>query len=135
MVDSADILLKAAEDVQSGMWCRGAMFRNEDEIGGQTFLPGFDLDLEQALKMRRCAIGSIAVATEALGGSDAEYRVACHRAANWLPETDAPFDVPGLAGNPEAQLAHFNDYELDANDPFEAGQTLAEIFRSAATSL
>lgn len=134
MADSTDILIKAAEDVSSGMWCKGAMFRVEGEIKGETFIPGVDLDVDEALKMKRCALGSIAVATGQLGGGNSDYLEACQRVANHLDLEMDPFDLPGLADCGEAVVAFYNDTLLP-DDPFEAGSKLSDLFRRAAATV
>lgn len=133
-MDSTDILLKAAEDVTQGMWCKGAMFRHEGEDQGVTLLPGFDLDVDEALRMKRCALGSIAVATVQLGGGNNDYVEACQRVANHLDIDVDPFDLPALADNGEAVIAFYNDTQLP-DDPFDAGARLSDVFRRAAATV
>lgn len=130
-VDTTDILLKAAEDVQSGMWCKGAMF----ESAGQptTVVLGYtNLSADELGRMKRCAVGSIALATILFGGKSPDYHDACERVAALI---ELPADVlPPTLATPafgEGTVIAFNDYVL-VDDPFEAGQELAELFRRAA---
>lgn len=164
-----DILLKGAEDVAQGMWCRGAQFAAEVDEESRyvgygtagydqaryvlvwpllyTELVGSPADSEMrselmgvALGAYRCAEGSLQVATAMLGGDP----VAWEEAVSWAereiagrPElTDGSCEsLDEGCGRRMMPLAHFNDAHLTGMTPFEAGQVLAEIFRSAAERL
>jgi hypothetical protein len=116
-----DILLKAAEDVQSGMWCKGDYFREAPEVYDGTL---FSDDLiDAALASHRCAEGSLMVATKLLGGTRTDWMKTSTAVSGRLRET-------GYFGG----LIGFNDENLP-DDPFEAGQILAELFRSTAEAL
>lgn len=117
-----DILLKAAEDVQSGMWCKDFYFATDTNACDLDVLTG-TLALKEALASKRCAHGSLALATKLLGGSVDEYEYASGAVIDRLVEYDH------LDG-----LVHFND-EVLPDDPFEAGQELAELFRKTAEGL
>lgn len=116
-VDVRDILLKAAEDVQSGMWCKGAFFENHKSYTDRALIVGL-LPLDKAMASKRCARGSLAVATKLLGGTVEEYDAVESVA------TDAALRRGARS------LVEFNDGFPD--DPFEAGQQLAAFFRQAA---
>lgn len=132
-VETRDILLKAAEDVTQGMWCRGTWFQDPDDeaqiwSADELFGVSFDkkvgeLPLDHAIKSRRCAEGSLALAAKLLGGGFGDYRTA-KRAV------DRRLELQGHVGS----LMAFNDAHLP-NDPFEAGQQLAELFRTTAEAL
>jgi hypothetical protein len=116
-----DILLKAAEDVQSGMWCKGAYFREAPEVHDGTL---FSEDLiDAALASHRCAEGSLMVAAKLLGGTQTDWSKASLAVSGRLRRK-------GYQGG----LIGFNDEKLP-DDPFEAGQQLAELFRSTAEAL
>lgn len=135
MIDTTDILLKASEDVQSGMWCKGSMFRHPGEETGTVMIPG-EFTPEEVARMERCAIGSLAYATALLGGDADDYRAACQRVSTWIelpPRMQDMLDAQSTV-EPEATIVQFNDAVLP-DDPFEAGQQLADLFRRAAEGL
>jgi len=123
-----DILLKAAEDVQSGMWCSGAWFASrrdpqycsEEELSSDA---AFELGADAVKGKYRCAEGSIQLATVLLGGTRDDYGNALHHVNATLRERTS-YNL----------LEAFNDCALPA-DPFDAGQQLAELFRSTAEAL
>lgn len=130
MIDTADILRKAASEVESsGMWCAGAMFANrrDDEASYRGTGWSTVTDLDQAAYddlagKYRCAQGSIHLASLQLGGGWEETRKAIGAVEIALGRT----------------LFGFNDIDLSINrqaDPFTAGQALAEVFRQTADSL
>lgn len=126
MVETRDILLKAAEDVQQGMWCKTSTFRVNGEARLVTDLlygdSNFDfidpITLDQAMASKRCAQGSLGVATMLLGGRFDEYTAA----------------LTAVQDRIGTLLWVYNDDHLP-DDPFEAGQQLAELFRTTAESL
>jgi hypothetical protein len=136
-----DILLKAAEDVQSGMWCQGRWFIDEDGKGysdGDLMIFG-GLTMEKALKSHRCAEGSIALSTQLLGGVVYDYEAALAEVGKTLEARPYPPTTACAFDNDHSHqsirlLSHFNDIHLPG-DPFEAGQILAELFRSTAEAL
>lgn len=123
MTDTKDILLKAAEDVQSGMWCKRDYFVTEDPVH-YIDVDIFDGTLKTgaAQASKRCAHGSLALATRLLGGDTNDYRFAADAAVRQLWKLG------------HSSLVEFNDDHLP-DDPFEAGQQLAELFRTTAESL
>lgn len=128
MIDTADILRKAAEDVQPGVWCQGAMFHEEDgHLLTQT--PGAYFDLDRALASKRCAVGSIAIATQLLGGNYYDYQNALQRLSMWI---DLPEGIEPPTTHAEHVVITFNDYVLDVTDPVGSGARLAELMRTAA---
>lgn len=117
-VEVRDILLKAAEDVQQGMWCKEFWFI-DPRTNAHYFdfdLFGDDLSIETAQASKRCAAGSIALAAALLGGS-------------WPEAREAGWVVQAQLGE---GLLDFNERFVD---PFEAGQQLAELFRTTAEAL
>lgn len=127
MVDTRDILLKAAEDVQQGMWCRGGWFRN---IHSGTYLMrmpdmwGSRQTLDYLTRHQRCAGGSLALATANAGG---DYK-------SWVDTLSAVGATIRQTCDCAGHLQGHNDHCL-SDDPFEAGQQLAELFRTTAESL
>ena len=117
-----DILIKAAEDVQSGMWCKGHYFHDAETVHYGNLFSDDDL-LSDALASRRCAEGSLMVATKLLGGSRSDYANASEALHQRLRELDLAYS-----------LIAYNDEELP-DDPFDAGQQLAELFRNTAEAL
>ena len=131
-----DILIKAAEDVQQGMWCRGAWFTNtpgEDEDGilleDAFSMRLINISAEGLAKMNRCAEGSIALATIQAGLRRSDYEATlsavqsnlnshCERCEN--RSENAP------------SLNLHNDSHMAVMESFDAGQHLAEIFRDTA---
>jgi hypothetical protein len=125
-VETKDILFKAAEDVQQGMWCKGSWFHLDGMHWANPFtlIEGGD-NVERATASERCAEGSIALATRLLGGTNADFEKARYK-------VETQISCEGHAGR--ATLAEHNDYCL-GDDPFEAGQQLAELFRATAEAL
>lgn len=131
------ILLKAAEDVQSGMWCKGDYYAVEiDENRHVTDAPFWgpthlftNRAFETVADKYRRAEGSLALVTWQLGGNHRDYRRASQAVRKTLHERFGEDDY----GYP-MMLHEFNDDHLP-DDPFEAGQQLAELFRSTAESL
>ena len=124
-VTTKDILYKAAEDVQQGMWCRDFWFAAADGTGIEAtdgMLVAGTYPLEEALKARRCAEGSIAIATALLGGDQSDL----FQAQDAVRQVCYERYATGIIG--------FNDDHLP-DDPFEAGQQLAELFRETADAL
>lgn len=126
-VEIRDILLKAAEDVQSGMWCKGEWYAG---LSQEEFQP-WNIDLETALATQRCAEGSIGVAILLLGAGEGEFLDTQAAINRHLSEGNS-CTIACL--NYENPLVHLNDRHLP-DDPFEAGQQLAELFRQTAESL
>ena len=130
-VETRDILLKAAEDVTQGMWCKGTWFDVADfiDISMNPDHVLFDgrLTVEVAQKHERCAEGSVALATALLGGGSEDYDRAVEAVQRRVGA------CPEIHG--EHYLRTHNDICLEGFDPFEAGQQLAELFRSTAESL
>lgn len=127
-----DILIKAAEDVQQGMWCQGALFKMAwpaDDI----FVSSHVKELAQ--KAPRCAEGSINLATALSGGDWADAEKAIHAVNAVLGEFCDEKIHFGEDLLPCNTLYHHNDHHMDDMDSFEAGQHLAEIFRVAASRL
>ena len=118
-----DILLKAAEDVQQGMWCRGVWFHGHiDTASAQDLLSG-ELTADDAQKMHRCAEGSIALATAMLGGDYSTYLTTLGHAADHINHEAGEF------------VSDHNDKCMKGMDAFDAGQEWATIFRRAADAL
>lgn len=128
-VETRDILLKAAEDVQSGMWCKRGWFVDESGAEHQNGAALWEtnrllaLSVEEAMSMRRCGGGSILLATALLGGDWEDANAA-------IGIIDSALRMSAKA----AGLPSFND-EILPDDPFEAGQQLAELFRQTAEAL
>lgn len=127
-----DILIKAAEDVQSGMWCKGDYFgdridekRNvvEPYMFGPSALFAESGGFEYVANRYRCAEASLALVTWQLGGSEHNYCAALRVVNDTLAARYGGAEPP--------RLHEFNDYTLP-DDPFEAGQALADLFREAA---
>lgn len=133
-----DILLKAAEDVQQGMWCQGALFAGKNDLYGEIFIS--KPALEEAQGKLRCAEGSVGLAAALQGFPEEISQAAILHVCETLPDL---CDQPG-PGQPDAvtrdprpcdTLFHHNDHHMDDINAFEAGQHLAEIFRVAADRL
>jgi hypothetical protein len=124
-VDTRDILLKAAEDVTQGMWCRGHYFMDEaEELFPEALFRSSSTELlDLAQNSRRCAHGSLVVATLLLGGSLNDY-TAVDRAVH--SRVTSFTEASGLIA--------YND-DILPDDPFEAGQQLAELFRMTVEAL
>jgi hypothetical protein len=122
-VESKDILLKAAEDVQQGMWCKGSWF-HDSGYGLSRVLEAAEEEVALLAASRRCAQGSLVLATRLLGGTEDDYLDAENAVDNRLMS-----HVGWWSG-----LIAYNDDSLP-DDPFEAGQQLAELFRTTAEAL
>lgn len=120
-----DVLLKAAEDVQAGMWCQHTLFK----------IPGGKLveymRVEELLGVRRCAEGSIYLASRLLIKDPTEANILAGKASNAVHEYADKHQSFG----DHQRLWQFNDYALPRDDPFEAGQRLASLFREVEASL
>ena len=119
-VTTKDILYKAAEDVQQGMWCMGQWFEDQGEVSVTRVYDKLTdrLSVEQMQSSPRCAEGSLVLSTRLLGGTAEDYGKA----------------VGAVEARIDRALFIFNDHSLP-NDPFSAGQQLAELFRSTADAL
>lgn len=127
MVDVKDILYKAAEDVQSGMWCKGSWLQTSEGDIYDSFPWAINLATAPLNNLNRCAEGSIGVAVALIGGGRSEWEAATRAVSRNLPDCDCL--PPG-----HTSIPHFNDDHLP-DDPFEAGAQLAELFRSTADAL
>ena len=151
-----DILIKAAEDVQQGMWCVGKWFSHRGFSDCDLFPGAFphynpspairklsiDHRLELAQGSERCAEGSIALATALLGGTHNDYLEAIRAVEQEKDPGDPKMMIEDYGG-----LADYNDTRLvevvrdgetvsiTEGSRFAAGQILAGIFRSAADKL
>lgn len=134
-----DILLKAAEDVQGGMWCQGALFAGNNNLYGEIFVsrPA----LEEAQGKLRCAEGSVGLAAALQGFPEEIAQAAILHVCEVLPDL-CDQKGPGrdirtdeFTTRPCDTLFHHNDHHMDGMGYFEAGQHLAEIFRVAADRL
>ena len=146
---TSDILIKAAEDVQEGMWCTGQWFTNnaaiaeypnntleqEESYGSDE---AFDMQMTagKLSKLHRCAEGSIALSAIiaglgkgafylAIGAVNKNLRNHCDRC-----KTDE--DLYGVDSSGVASLNNHNDAHMAGMDSFSAGTHLAEIFRDTA---
>jgi hypothetical protein len=121
-----DIILKAAEDVGSGMWCRNEWFsgvRSDDTTSRHSVAFAADVTIEQLQESKRCAEGSIQLATRLLGGGSDDSEAA-------IMAVEKEMRSRGAHGG---ALFSYNDHLPD--DPFEAGQQLADLFRETAETL
>ena len=132
--NTADILRKAASDVEQGMWCIGSWFKNPEDtesfsdmelwgLSDENGVAEIDKDLvDRAQRFHRCAEGSISLATAILGLSYHESRLAI----------GAVEDHMGIDA-----LSSFNDAVLPrmVENAYEAGQYLGEQFRKAADAI
>ena len=134
-----DILIKAAEDVQEGMWCTGQWFTNnpihlgfpnnaqEESFGSDE---AFDRQVSagKLSKMHRCAEGSIALSTIIAGLGKGAFILAIAAVNKNLPR-----HCNGCNYSPDpASLNNHNDAHMAGMDSFSAGAHLAEIFRDTA---
>lgn len=139
----SDILLKAAEDVSSGVWCKYFWFADPDRpvhdylaTNAHYMLDANEVvddlehnqgrDLLRKQDWNRCAEGSIAIATAQLGGGPDEFGQAVRAAEAVMPKHWGE----DLGRECQALWEH-NDHCLP-DDPFVAGQELAKLFREAA---
>lgn len=133
-----DILIKAAEDVQQGLWCTGHWFYDDKNhvgyLADHIFAKGTGLTLEDAALMRKCAEGSVAYATVQAGGGVQDYQKVIKLVNANVPDCDDCYDAFDARFNPKT-LNHYNDVHLDSMDQFGSGQKLAELFRKTADSL
>ena len=143
-----DILIKAAEDVQEGMWCTGQWFTNnpsilnfpnmvrEESYGSDE---AFDLQMtaSKLSKMHRCAEGSIALATIMAGLGKGAFTLAIgavnKNLRNHCDRCKRDEDLyGGPSGTGHSSLNNHNDAHMAGMESFDAGQHLAEIFRDTA---
>ena len=133
-----DVLIKAGEDVQQGMWCMGSWFaQDEDSINndeGLTWAPEeiFDLNMsvETLQKLHRCAEGSILLATRIAGLDLKVYEKAVEAVDGHLRTICDDCELTSRYG--DVVLHEHNDMHMKGMTPFDAGQHLSEIFRDAA---
>lgn len=120
-----DILIKAAEGIQEGMWCRHTAFSvpMKGSMGTNTIFNG-DLTLDEALSSYRCAMGELGLRTVQLGGNGDDYFEA--RAA-----VTRVLLVIKCNGECVGSISSHNDYCMKG-DAFSAGQEWAEMFRAAS---
>ncbi len=136
-----DILIKAAEDVQEGMWCIGAWFTSNPDNEDNEFVvsPETAFSPRQTVaklsKLHRCAEGSILLSTRMAGHGIGVYHQALHAVQNNL-KADCE-SCRRQSGTPS--LNYHNDTCLSRRETgvteehqFEAGQRLAELFRVSA---
>lgn len=160
-----DILIKAAEDVQQGMWCSGALFQTVGgvwdmylEIVPESLSSSFIsldesvmsyspmetiesviLNAEKASKSHRCAQGSIALAAALLGhGRQPVLEEILSRADELV--TKALYEHCSSCAEASFYRLSFlivthNDCHMRGYGPFEAGVFWAEIFRESAEAL
>ena len=132
-----DVLIKAGEDVQQGMWCMGSWFSEQADWrlsdDGLSWAPEevftLQLTVEKLSKLHRCAEGSIALATITAGLPLSVYQQAVGAVDKNL---DNHCDKCEAAHSSETVLHEHNDGHMEYMNPFEAGQHLSEIFRATA---
>lgn len=144
-----DILLKAAEDVQQGLWCSGSWF-SEFGDSGPSYADNEFFDLvrpesgsehrsmavEDFSSYHRCAEGSIALATAMAGYGPNMYRSAVKAVEDHMKDSNlCPLKLPHSLSshNDTCILSMF--FDTTETLPFDAGQHLAELFRSTAEAL
>lgn len=131
-----DVLIKAGEDVQQGMWCTGAWFTEDAENDdGLSWAPeeAFKLTMtvESLSKLHRCAEGSIALATITARLPLSVYHHAVGKVENNLPNHCGSCDKNKMLGA-DYPLHEHNDGHMKEMDPFTAGQHLAWVFQDTA---
>ncbi len=137
----SDVLRKAGEDVQQGMWCQTAWFTDTPDIeddSGLSWAPeevfDFHMTVEQLSEYHRCAEGSIILATKIAGLDLEAYQLAVEAVDNNLVSHCDDCRESAEHGT-EVALHEHNDGHMSDMDPFEAGQHLSEIFRDTADRL
>ncbi len=136
----SDVLRKAGEDVQQGMWCRSSWFTDTPGLDddGLSWAPEevFDLNMsvEKLSALHRCAEGSIIMATRMAGLGLDVYKRAVNAVDNSLVANCNDCQHSEDHGV-QIVLHEHNDLHMDEMDPFEAGQHLSEIFRDTADRL
>lgn len=143
-----DILIKSAEGIQEGMWCRGQWFAREITPSGlavdnlDSHAPNeimFDvesgkliMDAEALMGIaskHRCVEGEVAYRTALLGGSYQDYlEVLAVASVAVLESCSRCRDA--LEDGDNAPLFQHNDECMKKLDVFTAGQQWADIFRS-----
>lgn len=120
-----DILVKAAEGIQEGLWCRGVKFLGftpEQALLGEMY--GTSLTLDMVRPVQRCALGELEFRTAELGGKFSDFSAVRYVVSEAVNEA---CDMPHGAA-----IVDHNDKCLYDADIFTAGQEWAEIFRKAA---
>ncbi len=136
----SDVLRKAGEDVQQGMWCQASWFTDKPGIhdDGLSWAPeevfDFGMSVERLSKYYRCAEGSIILATRIAGLELEVYEAAVGAVDYNLTECCEQCRHSSTQGVAIALHEH-NDLHMDGMDPFEAGHHLSEIFRDTADRL
>lgn len=137
-----DILVKAAEGIQEGMWCRNAAFREPDQDAdegetwaGSLFGTSSKWSLAMAASAERCATGELAYRTAQLGGKFGDYYTICGYVGDVIAEECSVRVHEREDDDGEDQITWHNDRCLPfAMDAFSAGQEWARIFRQVAES-
>jgi hypothetical protein len=132
--DVNDVLLKAAEDVSQGLWCRNALFLDSDgdeahyEVGGDETTAEL---YERVSHFRRCAEGSLFVASLLLAENWDQLDGLTYRSRERVTAVLRK-RCPACRDRAVAAVHYHNDHHMTDLDAFEAGQEWAEIFREAA---
>lgn len=136
-----DILIKAAEGIQEGMWCVGDWFSSlpatnphyisfNGPMVDDLFEEDSELELEALSKMYRCVEGELAFRTLILGGTLSDYSAVEKLVNDRLPEI-CENCKQRKARDGELDLFDHNDQCMGPDkDVFTAGQEWADIFRS-----
>lgn len=134
-----DILIKSAEGIQEGMWCKGEWFSSvpdtceaeefenvlPDEIFESDEVLLSNAEIDNLSRMYRCAEGELMFRTLLLGGKQSDYLAvegAVHKAILENCEKCSSQD--------DYNVFDHNDVCMLGLDPFTAGQQWSEIFRS-----
>lgn len=144
-----DIIIKSAEGIQEGMWCKGEWFVStplglESDEDWQNMLPDeiFGDDGKVALSnaqvgvltsMYRCAEGELMLRTAVLGGTQSDFLViegAVSKAITERCERCALLSEKGEEEGYSYDVFDHNDVCMVSLDAFTAGQQWSDIFRS-----
>lgn len=134
-----DILIKSAEGIQEGMWCKGKWFAPQRTSDGAGFSEeGEYCDnvsllfeskvtsaaLSYAASSYRCVEGEIAYRTFLLGGNEVDYEILIDVV------TEAVRAKCERCEGRDEDLWNHNDQCMDDYDAFTAGVEWATTFRS-----
>ena len=134
-----DILIKSAEGIQEGMWCRGAWFTSSVVEGDGASSNWTDTSILQgylepgfAVSLHRCAQGEIALRTVMAGGQQSDYDAIDRAVSRTI--RDEGSCVLSHEGVHNSAVPNHNDVCMSELDSFAAGQEWARIFREVAES-